>query len=309
MSEAVWIDCDMGFDDLAAILMIRGAGREVAGLSLVAGNAGLAQVVSNAMASRRLFGWDFPIHAGAAAALNGTQVDAGYVLGATGMPSAGRQVPPCPDAPDGCYAVATLAAWLDGGGRTVLALGPLTNIALLLAARPDLAAQMDLTWMGGSATAGNHTAAAEFNAFADPEALATVIAAGAQIRMVGLDCCRQVNVTAADAEVLRALPGEAAALLADLLAGYACIRDPSGTVPMPLFDPVAAAAVLDPKSVAFIPARLDCELYGTLTRGMTVIEWRAHKAAPNALIAAKARAPKIRKLFLDGLISATKATP
>ena len=306
---AVWIDTDMGFDDLAAILLVLGPGRRVAGLSLVAGNAALPQVVSNAMACRALFGWDFPIHAGAAAALNGTQVDAGYVLGATGMPSTGRHLPPCRDAPDSGDAVAALARWLDTGGRSVLALGPLTNIAHLLAARPDLAGRMDLVWMGGSASTGNHTAAAEFNAFADPEAVAAVIAAGASIRMVGLDCCRQVCVTEADAAPLRALPGPAAALLAELLSGYARIRDPSGMVPMALFDPTAAAAMVAPQTVVFTPARLDCELDGSLTRGMTVIERRARKAAPNALIAGKADAPAIRRLFLDGLLFAAKATP
>lgn len=308
--EAIWIDTDMGFDDLAAILMVRAAGRPVAGLSLVAGNAALPQVIANAMACRPLFGWDFPIHAGAGAALNGSRIDAGYVLGATGMPTAGRSLPPCADAPDGYYAVDALAVWLDNGGRQVLALGPLTNIALLLAARPDLAARMELTWMGGSATTGNHTAAAEFNAFADPEAVAQVIAAGARVRMVGLDCCRQVTVTADDAARLRALPGQRAALLADLLTGYACIRDPAGTAPMPLFDPVAAAAVINPKLLTFAPARLDCELYGALTRGMTVIEWREARAAPNALIATRARPARIRRLFLDGLAAAaTGDTP
>lgn len=300
----VWIDCDMGFDDLAAVLMVVAAGREVAGLSLVAGNAALPQVVSNAMAARRLFGWGFPVHAGAATALNGTQVDAGYVLGATGMPSAGRQLAPCADAPDSREAVGALAGWLDAGGRVVLALGPLTNIAQLVAARPDLAARLDLVWMGGSATTGNHTAAAEFNAFADPEAVAQVIAAGVSLRMVGLDCCRQVCVTAGDAAPLRAAPGEAAALLADLLTGYARIRDPSGAVPMALFDPVAAAVVIDPASVAFTPARLDCELSGDLTRGMTVIEWRARKSAPNALIAGRPDTAAIRTLFLTGLLAA-----
>ena len=310
MTDPIWIDTDMGFDDLAAILMVRASGRPIGGLSLVAGNAGLPQVITNAMACRPLFGWDFPIHAGAGAALNGTQVDAGYVLGATAMPSAGRQLPPCPDAPDGYYAVDALATWLDLGGRAVLALGPLTNIALLLAARPDLAARMELTWMGGSATAGNHTATAEFNAFADPEAVAQVIAAGVTIRMVGLDCCRQVTVTAADAAALRNLPGERAALLADLLTGYACIRDPAGIEPMPLFDPVAAAAILNPKLLSFTTARLDCELHGTLTRGMTVIEWRAARAAPNALIATRASKARIRRLFLDGLLAAaTGETP
>ncbi|WP_312793780.1 nucleoside hydrolase [Tianweitania sp.] len=301
----VWIDTDMGFDDLAAILMVA-ASRPIAGLSLVAGNVILQQVERNALAAAAEFGWDFPIHLGAAEPLSGRLATADYVLGSDGMPGRGRKLlsvegNALPDA------TGAIARFIEGGGRDILAIGPLTNLAHLAQTRPDLLTLPDLrlVWMGGSAGPGNHTAAAEFNAAVDPEAIAILIDAGARICMVGLDCCRQVAVTLDDVEPLRVQPSERAQLLADLLEGYVRIAD-DGRRPMALYDPVAAAAMVDPESVIFAPARLDAELNGTLTRGMTVIEWRARKAEPNALIATTADAPRIRALMQAALIHAAE---
>jgi len=292
----VWIDTDMGFDDLAAICMLSD---RVAGLSIVAGNVPLTQAVRNALGACETFGWSVPVHAGADAPVACALVTADYVLGADGMAGRGRKLPASPRAVDSENAIAALADWMDSGGVQVLALGPLTNIAHLLRARPDLAQRMALTWMGGAVSGGNHTAAAEFNAFVDPEALGIVIGAGVAVTMVGLDCCRQVRVTAADVAPVRAMAGERAQLLADLLEGYVGI---SSTGTMALYDPVAAACVMDPASVTLRAGRLDVELQGTLTRGMTVVEWRDTRAAPNARVAVAADAAKVRSLFLGGLM-------
>ena len=301
----VWIDTDMGFDDLAAILMVA-ASRPIAGLSLVAGNVVLPQAERNALAAASLFSWDFPIHAGAAAPLKATLETAHYVLGADGMPGKGRKLPTVAGQALG-DATGALVSFIEAGGREILALGPLTNFAHLAEARPDVLTLPDLrlVWMGGSAGPGNHTAAAEFNAAVDPEAVAALVAAGVRISMVGLDCCRQVTVTLDDVAPLRACPSERGQLLADLLEGYVRIAD-DGQRPMALYDPVAAAAVAAPETVTFAPARLDVELDGTLTRGMTVIEWRARKAAPNALIATTANAPCIRELMQAALLRAAE---
>jgi purine nucleosidase len=302
--QGVWVDTDMGFDDLAAILLLQGAGVQLAGLSLVAGNTPLPQVIRNAIAAAETFGWAMPVHAGAAEPLAGPLVTADYVLGADGMPGRGRKLPDPRGAPDPKPAIEAMAAWMRAGGRRLLALGPLTNIAALVEAYPDLGGLMRLVWMGGSAGPGNHTAAAEFNAYVDPEALQAVINAGVTVELVGLDACRQVQVDQADVVWLRSLPGERAALLADLLDGYVCIPDPEGRKPMALYDPVAAAVYADERTMDFAPARLDCELQGRLTRGMTVIEWRARKAAPNARIATRVDATRVRTLFRQGLARA-----
>jgi purine nucleosidase len=309
VTRRLWIDTDMGFDDIVAIAMVAAARDvDVAGLSLVAGNAPLAQVVRNARDASAFFRWTIPIHAGRARPLVGELVTASYALGESALPTAGRSLPEGNAPLSAASAPAALAAYLEAAPGEIVALGPLSNIAALVIARPELAGRVErLVWMGGSVGPGNHTAAAEFNAFVDPEALQAVIDAGVPIAMVGLDACRPVTVSREDALVVRGAGGARAAVLADLLEGYAAIAHARGETRQPIYDPVAAAAWLDPSLVAFRPARLDAELAGTLTRGMTVVEWRVpRKAVPNAEIATRADAEQIRALIFHALTDAVE---
>ncbi|MFH5775485.1 nucleoside hydrolase [Paracoccus sp. NGMCC 1.201697] len=303
----LWIDTDMGFDDLAAIGLCLSGGAKIAGLSVVAGNVPLPRAVENACAAAEVFGWDMPILAGAAKPLAGALQTAAYVLGDDGMPSVGAHLPPATRMPDPGDAVEAMADYLREGGRRVLALGPLTNLAHLAARHPGLAAQADLVWMGGAFARGNHTAVAEFNAAVDPEAVDAVLGAGIRMVMVGLECCREVQVSLADITPLRALRGERAALLADLYEGYVRIAA-NGARPMALYDPVAAALALEPGLARYVDVHIAAELDGRLTRGMTVIEWRGHKAQPNARVALGPDAQEIRRRFHAALTSMCRDT-
>lgn len=301
----------MGFDDLAAVLTVTQTPPwRVDGMSLVAGNAPLEVVVDNALRSAACFGWDFPIHAGSDRPLVGELVTAQNILGADAMVSAGRSLPPARAALASRDAVAALIDHLAAAAEpiTLLALGPLTNIARVLQRRPDLAARIgQLMWMGGSAGPGNHTAAAEFNAAVDPEAINAVLDASVALHMVGLDACRQVRVHAADAEGLRAIGTDRAGLLADLLLGYVRIASPAGALPMSLYDPTAAAALVAPEGMSFRPAHLVAECRGEHTRGMTVVEWRVPKrAAANAQVASVADEARLRRVVLDALARAAR---
>ena len=336
---AVWIDTDMGFDDLAAVLTVAAQPAwTIEGLSLVAGNAPLPVVIDNAQRAAHFFGWEFPIHAGCARPLACDLFTAQYILGDDAMRSTGRSLPLARTPLAGDDGVAALADWLrqSESPRAVLALGPLTNLARLLQCRPELAVCIEpLIWMGGSAGPGNHSAAAEFNAAVDPESVQGVLDAGVRLRMVGLDACRQVRVHAADAAALRTAElssdasrdattdasAEASAadahsasnatyrrlLLADLLEGYVCIASADGSLPMALYDPVAAAALIDPTAVHFAPAHLVMELVGQHTRGMTVIERRVpRRAQANAWVATAVDEAAVRALVLQAL-AATRA--
>jgi len=298
----VWIDSDMGFDDIAAVLVARHLGVAVDGLSLVHGVVPLVQVRRNAAGAARAFGWDFPIHSGRALPVLGRLETAERILGPTGIPTAGAGLPDAPDLP-ASDAFDALSAWL---ARTddarILALGPLTNIAALALARPDLAARIaDLTWMGGGVTSGNHTASAEFNAYADPEALAIVIAHGLPLRMVDLDLCRKVVATPADVATVRAAGGANAGLIADLFAAYVDIGVSRGRPGMAIYDPSAAVAFLRPDLVTFRASRIDVALDAGLTRGRTVVETRASHAAPNAHYAVDVKADEALSIVLGAL--------
>jgi purine nucleosidase len=309
----VWIDTDMGFDDLTAVLtVLHTPPWRVEGMSLVAGNAPIEVVTDNALRAAALFGWRFPIHVGSARPLAGELVTAQNILGADAMASAGRSLPPARAALASNAAVAALAEHLAAAAepQTVLALGPLTNLARVLQLRPELAARIGrLLWMGGSAGPGNHTAAAEFNAAVDPEAINVVLDAGVRLDMVGLDACRQVRVHAADADALRAIGTGKAELLADLLLGYVRIASPDGSLPMSLYDPTAAAALVAPEGLTFRPAHVVAECDGTHTRGMTIVEWRVpRRAAANATVASVADEARLRQVVLDALARAARET-
>ena len=273
----VWIDTDMGFDDIAAILVVQSSGLAIDGVSLVFGNTTLQAVCGNAAGAVAAFGWSMPIHQGSAKPVLGALETAQSILGDSGIPTVGQSLPDAPALPKS-DAFAALCGWLEGEGeKRILALGPLTNIAALCLARPDLAARIsDLTWMGGGLTSGNHTASAEFNAFADPEALAIVLSHGLPLRMVDLDACRKVKASPADVLPIRDAGGENAGLIADLLEGFIGIATSRGRAAMALYDPVAAVAFTS-GLIGWRQARIDVELHSALTRGRTVVETRADK--------------------------------
>ncbi len=298
----VWIDTDMGFDDLAAICVVAASGaHRIAGLSLVAGNATMEHVAANAAGAARLFGWTFPIHPGRPKPLIGRLETASYVLGPRGMASAGRHLPDATLQPAVGPAWQAIAQFVAAQDRaTILALGPLTNLAMFALNEPELARRVrSLIWMGGG-VGGNHSAAAEFNAAVDPESIAIILESGIPLKMLGIDTCRQVRTSDEDATALRALGTERAAIMADLLAAYAAIPGPG--VKMALYDPVAAAALVDPLSVTFRPAFVEAELHGARTRGMTVIEWRVpRRAKPNCEVSTQADEERARSVILDAL--------
>jgi purine nucleosidase len=301
----VWIDTDMGFDDIAAILVAMRGAEPVDGVSLVFGNSGFQRVRQNAASAAAAFGWTFPIHHGRALPVLGRLETAESILSEAGMLTAGRSLPPAPLLPES-DAFTALCQWLEAAEapRRILALGPLTNIAALALARPDLAKKIgDLTWMGGGLTAGNHTASAEFNAFADPEALAIVLAHNLPLRMVDLDLCRKVVAHPTDVEPVRAAGGRNAELLADLLAGYISIGTSRGRPGMAVYDPSAAVAFVRPDAVTFTPARINVELAGSLTRGRTVVDLRAPQERRNAAFVADIDVAAARDLILGALVA------
>ena len=300
----IWIDTDMGFDDIAAILVVAHSDLVIDGISLVSGNAPLSHVQANAASAAAVFNWTFPIHSGRELPVLCKLETAQGILGQTGIPTAGRSLPPADPLPVS-DAFGALCEWLaDGNGpKRILALGPLTNIAALALARPDLVARIDeLTWMGGGVTAGNHTASAEFNAFADPEALAIVLAHDLPFRMVDLDICRKVLAWPEDAAHIRKIAGEKAQLLADLLEGYIDIAISRGRPAMAIYDPTAAAIFVEPDIATLRHARIDAELQGQHTRGRTVVETRASHAQFNAHFAAEIDAERARRIILDALM-------
>jgi purine nucleosidase len=161
--------------------------------------------------------------------------------------------------------------------------------------------------MGGLADRGNLTAAAEFTIFADPEA-AAMISSGVPIHLLGLNLTSQVEVRREHADTLRALGTEWAEVLADHLDFYLRIRGSDRSAPMPFHDPVTAVYLARPALFTEVVCSVQIKLGGTLTRGMTVCEFRANRASPNGQVATAANGPavtahlmaELRTFCLDG---------
>lgn len=243
-----WVDTDFGFDDLWALLLLRHLNYKVAGVSLVAGNTPLAQVATNASAAKMAYGFEWPVWRGAARPVSRRPETAVRILGPTGMRSRGLQLAGAEGKVPPTGALDAICAWLKSEPDTpheILALGPLTNIARLLDAAPDLCHRITrLVWMGGSTGAGNHTPMAEFNAVADAEALSLVLASDLPLDVVDLTFCRTVTFGPHD------LP-DTDRLTHDLLCGYLDIALERGRSGMAIYDPLAALAMARPNSIEF----------------------------------------------------------
>ncbi|MDV7143468.1 nucleoside hydrolase [Tropicimonas sp. TH_r6] len=290
----IWIDTDMGADDIFAILLAA-RNRPIDGISLSFGNAPLPQVRANAAGAAEAFGWTMPIHAGAERSILGEVTTAQTILGDAGIPTRGQTLPVARPKHD--PALPALIAWLEAETLAeILALGPLSNLAILALARPDLLDRIGrVIWMGGAVGRGNHTASAEFNAAADPEALAILLARNVPLTMVDLDACRRVEITEADVAGADTTP-----LLRDLLGGYLDIALSRGRPAMALYDPVAAALLVAPHLFETAPAQITTELAGTHSRGRTIVDQRRPDRA-NAQIVADLQSGPVRDLCLSAL--------
>jgi purine nucleosidase len=287
----IWLDTDPGFDDYMAWALLEADRRFVVdGVGVVAGNAPLERTLSNALRIKALHGLSTPVHAGCDRPLAQAQVTAQDVLGENAMKSVGRKLPRAEAPLTPGHAVDALIAHVRAHPHEVvlLAVGPLTNVATAFANAPELPSLLKrLVIMGGSTDRGNTNAVAEFNIAADPEAAQQVFDAGIEVPMFGLNVCRQVEVGPEHVALLRADGGETALLFADLLQAYCELI--KGRNRMAVYDPTPVAWLANPAWFTLEPARVDIELVGRHTRGMTVCEFRVpRRAQPNALVAMQA---------------------
>jgi pyrimidine-specific ribonucleoside hydrolase len=281
------IDTDPGIDDALAILLAL-ASPEV-DLRLVTtthGNVELAQTTENALRVLHLAGRsDVPVAAGAAESLVHPQPErAGHVHGRSGL--GGVELPPSPAAVDPRPAVVALAELLLASEEpvTVAAIGPWTNVALLLATHPDAAARIGrLVLMGGSARGGNVTAAAEFNVWADPEAAARVLRARVPTVLVGLDVTLP-TVLDEDGIARFAAAGPVGATAAAILQQYLDhARTSYGTTGVVVHDALALTEAIVPGTLGTVRRDVVVDTSAGPGRGQTLVDRRSVSRAPTAV--------------------------
>lgn len=276
------IDCDPGHDDAVALLLALASQEvELVAVTTVHGNQTLDKTTANALRVLELAArGDVPVAAGADRPLVRDLAVAADVHGERGLD--GPSLPPPRGRPLARHAVDLLAEKL-GPGVTLVATGPLTNVALLLerGARPGR-----LVLMGGAIGRGNVTPAAEFNIWADPEAAAQVFSAGLDLTMVGLDVTHQALVTPDRRERLRSA-GRVGRVVAELLDFFARFHSATYRWPgPPVHDAVAVAEVIRPGLLELVEGHVAVETTSELCRGRTAVDlYRRTGARPNAKVA------------------------
>lgn len=273
------IDTDPGLDDAHAIAMAtRLLPHDELVVTTVAGNVGLDAVTANAAWLLAQWAPQVPLYRGAAAPLVGEMVDAAHIHGDDGL--AGFPRTPTPfDGPTtpAAVAIADLVRALPGE-VDIVALGPLTNIALALALEPRLPELVrSLTVMGGSpAQHGNASLNAEYNVYADPAAAEVVLARMTTVTLLTWDTCLTHRFSRAELADFFGGTSAEARLLARLhehrLAhdpAYAALTDYGRA------DPLAMAAALAPACVATTTSHgVQVVHDGGRAHGVTVVDER-----------------------------------
>lgn len=248
------IDTDTASDDAVAIVMaLRHEDVNVAAITTVAGNVPVELATQNALYTVELCAADVPVHEGAAKPLKRALETAQSVHGQDGMGDIG--LPLSGRSPHREGAVSALVRTIEenAGDITLVALGPLTNIALALQAKPEIASMVrECIIMGGTADGrGNTTPVAEFNIWVDPDAARDVFLSDLPVTMVGFDICRN-HATFGEDEIAALTALETP--LADFALGIqstivGLYRSRTGKPGFGLPDPSAMAVALEPKLV------------------------------------------------------------
>lgn len=269
----VILDVDTGIDDAFALLFAaRHPHIELLGVTCVDGNTHVDQVVANTLKVLDSAGaGNIPVARGASRPLLGHSRYAEHIHGVDGMSDLG-------DAPSqrevsGRNAVELLRDLVDAspGEVTLIPMAPLTNIALFLRAFPESAARLKrIVLMGGSASAGNATAVAEFNIWHDPEAAAIVFQSGVPITMYGLDVFMKPLISAEEAEALMGSLDPCAKFAGRLISAFISRIGSSIT----LGDYGAVAAVVAPELMTTQNYNVVVDVSEGPARGQTICDRR-----------------------------------
>jgi purine nucleosidase len=277
MPRTFLIDTDTASDDAVALIMaLRGPDVRVAAITVVAGNVPVQQATRNALYTVELCGASVPVYSGAEKPLLRTYQNATWFHGRDGLGD--HNYPGPRRSPGEGHAVDAIIATIEANpGLVLVTLGPLTNVALAVSRKPEIAAKVSrCVIMGGNPCCeGNVTPAAEYNIWVDPEAARIVMRSGLPVELIGWHLSR-------GGAVLN--PGDIAHVEAfkTTLAHFAIecnshARDAykiqTGEDGICLPDPVAMCLALDPSvGTDWSEHYVEVETHSELTRGMTIVD-------------------------------------
>ncbi|PYP18341.1 MAG: hypothetical protein DMD54_05450 [Gemmatimonadetes bacterium] len=296
MPLPIIIDTDPGIDDcLALLLALNSPELDVRAISISYGNTGVENAYRNCVEILRRANRRAPIGIGARRPLKRQLEVAADTHGPSGLGYA--EVPPAGVILD--Y-VRPLERLLDAQPEpvTLVTLGPVTSFALVLRANPDLVREKvsrHIAMIGNIEAAGNQTRFSEFNAWCDPEALATVLAAEIPTEIIGLDVTRKLIVRANEVERL----AQSSTWLHDALRFYVEFhRKQEGLDGAVVNDVLAIAYLLQPEVLTFSDLRISVDLGDGQSRGRTKLDPKGSFAR----VAMDVQTPPVRRLLFDRVL-------
>jgi purine nucleosidase len=291
MTVPLVIDTDTAQDDCVALLIgLLDPLAELRAITMVAGNVGFDQQVRNAFLTMSMAGrlGGVPVYLGCRRPMVRSWASAEYVHG-DGVGGLGIDMSGChPESEHAVDALVRLAAAAPGE-LSIVAIGPLTNIAMATVKDPDFPRNVRALYvMGGSNNGrGNITAAAEFNFYVDPEAAKTVLAAGFRTVIVPWDplTLRDAVFDQRKLDTVAALDTPLSAFFTTICATTLEFDRSVGIDGSTHPDSLTAAILLHPELVtASGEYHVDVEAGSDLTRGYSAMSWGVHGLAANATV-------------------------
>ncbi|MBI3966495.1 MAG: nucleoside hydrolase, partial [Chloroflexi bacterium] len=276
---------------------------EVVGISVVTGNTHVDVGGRHARAVLELVGrTDVPVYRGCVRPLLREWQNTKLTHGASGLGNAQLPEPTTLLAPRHAVDALVEAALADPGGLTLVAVAPLTNIALALRKEPEVARAFEsVVVMGGAIRLpGNQTPLAEFNFAVDPHAARIVFEANLPVTIVPLDVTSQPYFTGEHVDRLTATSSRAGQLVADATEVYMRNRpERDGVRGCFMHDALAVATVVAPDLVSASPAHVAVESTGELTLGQCVADFTSPD--PNARVALGVESERFLDLLVERL--------
>ncbi|MBC8580694.1 MULTISPECIES: nucleoside hydrolase [Zhenhengia] len=303
MRKDLIIDCDPGHDDATAIFMALAHSDQynLRAVTTVCGNNTLEKITKNAHYILSVVKSEVEVAKGPETPLINEPIISAEFHGDSGMDGPTLEVETTSKDSDKS-AVELMADILRDAKEkvTILALGPLTNVALLIKAYPQYLHKIErISLMGGGVCHGNITPYAEFNIYVDPEAAQIVFSSGLPIVMCGLDVTEQVEILKEDYEYLRK-HSDAGRVFAELMDFYIKGSPAFGATGCVMHDPCAMAYLIDESLFEGKQARVHVDLVGE-TRGRTVADYESHEA--NTFVILKAKSNEVANVILKSIES------
>lgn len=311
--KRILIDTDPGIDDSLAILLALASPEiQLEGLTVVHGNCSVQQATTNALAVLELAqAAHIPVAKGCALPLVQPSLLAPETHGESGIGYA--QLPAPRTEPVDQHAVDYLiSALLAAPGEiTLIAIGPLTNLAIAIRLRPEIIpAIKEVISMGGAIRhPGNTTPLAEYNVYVDPHAAHIVYHAGIPLTLVPLDVTYQCVLTERDVQRLLKMDSPVTRFIADSTRFYMRFHDEYQKIQgCAINDPLALALVFAPHLVEYEELYVDVDIYSGVSMGNTYADfYHMTGKTANMRVALDVRARDFIELFLDRMEQLSRA--